>query len=747
MSSLESGAPHKPLWAAPYSAFIALVTLVLVGTIGIYLYKNNQTKSNDGKTAQTSSQASRSLTVAQKATARLSVLTGVPATEVQQAVVFAEKSAQDGRGAAKKGIIQTPTPAPVLDAQQYDQKVMYRKDMIEIGPAAQKEKEILGYSSYFMGNSAGGYTTESWNSTNYNKYVVQTDKVIQLYLNTPLKNTEYRGGKYAIEQTFSSPNYMSSITLTTNENPEFYFLKSIISDTTGMYKKVRDDVINNRAVEVYEVQSSAGYPPTIDTQKMMAPAQPSSEGAQTSSAKNLEEFARSQKIYYYVDTANFEMIRTESMAGSELIGRQTLVKSEVLTGENTKNIFEFAPLAGVSVRSIAAPDYSSYLSQSQFETIASQYLVAYVAPFSVKNNSSYLPQFQSEDQYRLLRDSTEFDPLYVPYPSIDDAKMLFSAHMGSISTDGYEKKPGGYLLSYNDPTQVPTTVSISIGGVLITAEKYTTDIDISLVFSQNNVWYLIRVNPDFSLVSHSADGTYTPPPMPALPAVFSVLTSAEGQKIDTQVNAEQKNVTLFQHTELDAIPAAMKLLIGDASADKLIPTDAAQSSKTKDLCDVTVFVTSASQVQQCLTERYNGWMLSYFMADNRNSFSYDITQSVLDTPLSSINFDAFKVSIQDSNDLEKPIVETSEGITKVSFGSVEKYTQQVLFFREVNGKTVIVSPTLYGTTMQNDPGIALAKKLIMQVALNKDIDIINDQIKKVNTGIYGDAIMMRGHGG
>ena len=757
MNSPEPTVPtvSKSNWMRTYAIVTAIITLVLVIIVAVYVYQNRDKLAN--KTTQSnSSQSVKNLTFAQKASARLSALTGVPENKVEEVIAQNDKNATKetaamtataNSGAAKHSMMPKPVIISDAEAQQYDQKVVYRKDAIEVGPGAQKEKDILGYSSYTM-TGENQYTAESWNSANYNKYTVQSgNKITQVYINTPLKNIEYAGGKYAIEQVYTTPNYLATMTVNTGENPEMFFLKSIISDTTGMYKKVRDDTVNNRVVEVYEVVMPLYG--TMDSKMMIEPDMPGSSVA-SSSQSAIDDFIKSQKMYYYVDTANFEMVRTETLANNELVGRQTLVKSEAITGDAIKGLFEFVAPAGVTIKSVIAPDYAQFM-QSQFEKIASQYAVLYTTPLSIKNNSAYLAQ--TEDQYPLLRMSTDFDPNYVPYVGYDDPKILFSTSVGTIGTEGYEKKPSDYSIMYGDTLQAPIVTTITVDGVSISAEKYSNEFNKSLVFSLKNVWYVIRSNPDYSTISSaSIDGVYTPPVAAELPTAFIKLTPAQGKTIDTRLNAEQKNMPMMQPAELDSISASSRLLIGDATADKLTATYVTKSTKTQDFCNTTLFLIDAYNFQQCLTEQYKGWIINYATVYSQNPIAgllkplvapeesyYNITQSVLETPLADIDFSALKILNQNNSELlEKLTVETVDGLTKVSFGSPENYTQNIFFLREINGKTVIVSVGLYSDVgVQNSTAILLAKKLILQVAQDKDLTIVKEQIKKNNTGFYG----------
>ena len=748
----------KSNWMRTYAVVTAIITLILIVIVAVYLYQNRNKMT--GKTVQNnSSQGFKNLTFAQKASARLSALTGIPEQKVEQAVIqsVTQPNSKNSKESSPlppviANSIVSKFPIPTMsvvsdtEAKQYDQNVVYRKDSIEVGPAAQKEKDILGYSSYMMANGES-YTSESWNSANYNKYIVQSgNKLTQAYINTPIKNTEYAGGKYAIEQVYATPSYLATINKNTGENPEIYFLKSIIGDTTGMYKKVRDDTVNNRAVEVYEMATPA-Y--TTMESKMMPPnsydssTAPSSKGA-------AELYLQSQKMYYYVDTANFEMVRTETLANNELVGRQTLVKSEAITGDATKGLFEFVAPAGVSLKSIVAPDYSQMM-QSQFEKIATQYAVVYATPLSTKNNSAYL--VQNQDQYSTLRMTTDFDPAYVPYTGYDDAKMLFSTSIGTISTEGYEKKPSDYNVTYGGTVQPPTITTITLDGVAIPAEKYTNEFNNSLVFLLKNIWYVIRSNPDYSAPSPAnTSDMYTPRVAVELSSTFVRLTAAQGKVIDTRLNAEQKNMPMLQPGQLDSIPAPSRLLIGDATGDKLSANYVTKSSKTQDFCNTTTFTIDAYNLQQCLTEQYKGWMINYSIIYSQNPIAgllkpmispdesyYNITQSVLETSLTNIDFSILKVKNQYNPELlEKLTTETADGLTKLTFGSSENNTQNIFFFREINGKTVIVAVGgLYSnTSAQIEAVTVIAKKLILQAAQDKDLNVVQEQIKKNNSGFY-----------
>jgi len=274
-----------------------------------------------------------------------------------------------------------------------------------------------------------------------------------------------------------------------------------------------------------------------------------------------------------------------------------------------------------------------------------------------------------------------------------------------------------------------------------------------MVFQLKNVWYVIRSNPDYSLVSapRNATDVYTQPSAPELPTIFSKMTPVQGKVIDTLLNAEQKNDAKMQSADLDNIPTASRILIGDATADKLSAGGVSKSMKTQDFCNATLFSTDIYNLQQCLTEQYQGWTLNYSSSYSQNPVTslfkplvapeenyYNVTQSVMETPLSAIDFSILKIKSQTNADVqEKLIVDTNDGVTRVSFGSSENYNQTVIFFREINNKTLVVSANLYSSvTAQNDPAITLAKKLILQAGLDKDLGAVKEQIKKNNSGFY-----------
>ncbi len=668
---------------------VTVLGVLLITTItgGVFFYSKNQTKPITPK--------KKELVVAEKtkpsdskdyktlADQRLKQLTGGISIQDVEGTKPEITAPLNSRGAQAKASIssanelsQTPNTKKAAQLQNNNQQV---DDLIFYSEIENKIYAELQYISNKGGSVVSPSTTgktvtnKTWTSTNYSKFIsFEAGKTTNFSLFTPDYNVNYIGGEYAIQELFPEKQFFSPI-LSPNygRDSEISFLKSLLNDSNiqnlGNIKK------DDKNLQLFETK------PPLFTDNPDKIALPNGELKMAKPELQTAQFSTK----YYVDTNTFELYLTEFYQNGQLqSSSKTITTKEyqhpVLVDYFNTNEIKNTPIKEVSV-SFPSPEDNSLLSFNQ------KYPIYYSDELykPEKNISFYINQVTKSDFFKLYN-SIKYNPSLNLSDTVEELNpMLGTYSLHSINSNG--------VYSYR--------VNIYKDQPSITGADY----GVYSVFSQKYGDYFYQFN-------QLSEGENIKPQ-----ATFTSLTPGEIKNITEKINLRNDSYPQYDQTSFSKISKEIRLTPGDLSKDfnGLELGNISHSPKEKNTDTCYDQLDSVYLIIPCLVEKYKGFTM-YFRRVSLNSptpiagnSTSDILEyvdiSVIDTPLKNI----------DLIELRNKVKDTPDFIDSLSFPD----------FYEMGGKTII-------TTNQGEAQQKNIQKIIQQMAIDKDLDILEKQLDK-----------------
>jgi hypothetical protein len=631
----------------------------------------------------------------------------------------------------------TVSNSPDLQIQQQKAQDLIKENKVEDNFAFYFETEktafLENYPAQYTNFYEGSFIDYSkpaiyktWYSANYYKTLtLQEDDIKQLSVNTPNTYLDFYGGKYAIEQNFTTSNYFNGIGYGNSENINFEvaFLKAIINDKSLVDKGF--ETVEGVELKVLETDSLYYYNQTKDNSL-------SSEV----STLNLEIPIDLWKTKYFIDLEKFELKQSEYFLNDKIISRDKTIQSRKLENISPQDLFKAVEIENLEIKKFDTNnDYANLSSLTEFvkkypllyfETDINRYNI-YGQDYSLFRNTE-LEKAQS---------SRDFNPNIPPdFEFYESKEVGYSGQDLNLNfTIFKEKPPFAYPGSKVETTDVSNfsfkinntdTVQAEVYELKILPEKeevspqeiYRTQ---KIRFEYKGFWYETE-NDSFKFDNNT---------------ILNTLSGQDAQKIDEQNSLRARSYPEFRQVLIEDLEQQNLLLPGNLKQSlnlTLSGIEKNQNNSDKPSCEA--FIESSWYLSMCLTNINNGHILRYSTSfdEQKPGQEYkNLTFYVLDKKIDLPQIQQYLQTVNNSNlylNYERtPLrLETENGLN-IIIDQISPDFSTKTYLLETKENLVMIET--YGNFESNQ-----LSTIVSSIAQNKDLEALEAQLEESSSQFY-----------
>ncbi len=408
---------------------------------------------------------------------------GVPLSTLQEAIVTLDQpqvgnspttpSAQSVSRDNSTTIVDANKAKEILEREQIKDNVVfytetetrYFGDNVVFHPSFDKSKPLI---------------TKSWMSANYSKTIDYIDgKISSFYLSTPDYSINYMGGKYAVKEIYTNPNYFSGLGFGVGDedewsprNAELEFLKFLLDPNSNLIDHGMQ-VVDGKNLRVIEDKYT--YQDDLDSQETTQ-GEPSDTDVTVSKDFSTMPITDTYSTKYYIDQKEMVVYLTESYLNGGLEYSFKNLVSKTYKDQPIQDFFNFNEIGNIEIREVeiyypTAED----LSVAKFITKYDFYYSPEIGLEYAWANDNTLWQKNNYDYH----DDPDFNPWIEFYKSqFTDEYASWQYSVASYSQESlfveiYDEQPNYQNWLYGDSEVVAQKpVKINLAGTPVTG-KYT----------------------------------------------------------------------------------------------------------------------------------------------------------------------------------------------------------------------------------------------------------------------------------